>query len=70
MITWPDGRRAAWISRDGLTMQTWGGATKDGYCACGETGTLNLHTWALFYLFIVVKNIADFFSIMSLKYLF
>ncbi|XP_076818767.1 contactin-associated protein-like 4 [Clavelina lepadiformis] len=32
---------ATWLSRDGTHIHYWGGATsrRDGYCACGETGT-------------------------------
>nr|XP_026689783.1 contactin-associated protein like 5-3-like isoform X2 [Ciona intestinalis] len=30
---------AGWKSRDGLNQHNWGGTSRTGWCACGETGT-------------------------------
>ncbi|XP_076812126.1 contactin-associated protein-like 2 [Clavelina lepadiformis] len=38
---------AAWLSRGGIAMHYWGGATsgRDYYCACGETGSCVDPVW-------------------------
>nr|XP_039260128.1 neurexin-4-like [Styela clava] len=41
LMSWQGDPRSWWVSRDGVQMGYWGGATsrRKGYCACGETNT-------------------------------